>query len=160
MQGSEKHFLNTPSTLVVDSLKGLCALNPNVTLDVTHKGMHPFTYVIYLVLHILSVIYQGNPDRSKVALVCGGGSGHEPAHAGYVGALILPMCMYAFYSPNPQPEIGAGMLNGTWLCAITSPLMSSDTSKPPFVGTYLRRPVRLRSAMRLISSIMRRGKPE
>lgn len=26
-----------------------------------------------------------SPDRSKVALLCGGGSGHEPAHAGFVG---------------------------------------------------------------------------
>lgn len=31
------------------------------------------------------VVYQSNPDKSKVALICGGGSGHEPAHAGYVG---------------------------------------------------------------------------
>lgn len=31
------------------------------------------------------VVFQSNPDRSKVALICGGGSGHEPAHAGFVG---------------------------------------------------------------------------
>jgi hypothetical protein len=40
MQGSDKHFVNSPSTLVVDSLKGLCAQNPNVGLDVTHKGTY------------------------------------------------------------------------------------------------------------------------
>ncbi|KAF4570084.1 Dihydroxyacetone kinase 2 [Pleurotus pulmonarius] len=33
----------------------------------------------------LAVVYLDSLDRSKVALLCGGGSGHEPAHAGYVG---------------------------------------------------------------------------
>ena len=33
------------------------------------------------------VVYVKYHDRSKVALVCGGGSGHEPSHAGYVGTL-------------------------------------------------------------------------
>ena len=32
-----------------------------------------------------AVVYVTNPDRSKVALICGGGSGHEPAHAVFVG---------------------------------------------------------------------------
>ena len=38
MLGSDKHFLNSPTTLVVDSLKGLCAANPNLKLDATNKG--------------------------------------------------------------------------------------------------------------------------
>ena len=34
------------------------------------------------------VIYISSHDRSKVALLCGGGSGHEPAHAGFVGQFM------------------------------------------------------------------------
>ena len=33
-----KHFLNDPDTLVLDSLKGLCALNPQLALDTENKG--------------------------------------------------------------------------------------------------------------------------
>lgn len=89
MLGSDKHFLNSPSTLVVDSLKGLCAANPNLKLDVENKGrclgfwlpvLHPLDPLRW------TVLYQAYPDKNKVALICGGGSGHEPAHAGFVGA--------------------------------------------------------------------------
>ena len=37
---SAKHFLNDPDTLVLDSLRGLCALNPQLALDVKDKGKH------------------------------------------------------------------------------------------------------------------------
>ncbi|KAH7903514.1 tRNA synthetases class I-domain-containing protein [Hygrophoropsis aurantiaca] len=57
---SGKHFLNTAPSLVVDSLEGLCAANPQLALDAGNK-----------------VLYLASPDRSKVALVCGGGSGRE-----------------------------------------------------------------------------------
>ncbi|KAH8108337.1 dihydroxyacetone kinase [Phellopilus nigrolimitatus] len=85
MLGSDKHFLNTPASLVTDSLKGLCAANPAVKLDATNK-----------------VLYQIEPDRSKVAVICGGGSGHEPAHAGFVGngMLTAAVCGNVFASPN------------------------------------------------------------
>lgn len=33
------------------------------------------------------VVYLAKRDPSKVALICGGGSGHEPAHAGFVGKI-------------------------------------------------------------------------
>lgn len=33
-----KHFLNNPASLVLDSLQGLCALNPQVTLDSQNKS--------------------------------------------------------------------------------------------------------------------------
>ncbi|KLO12713.1 dihydroxyacetone kinase [Schizopora paradoxa] len=82
---SDKHFLDSPSTLVLDSLQGLCGANPSIQLDPAQK-----------------VVYQSNPDKSKVALICGGGSGHEPAHAGYVGKGMLnaAVCGNIFSSPN------------------------------------------------------------
>ncbi|AEB06606.1 dihydroxyacetone kinase DhaK subunit [Coriobacterium glomerans PW2] len=44
------------------------------------------------------------PVKGKVALVSGGGSGHEPAHAGYVGAGMLDaaVCGEVFTSPTPD----------------------------------------------------------
>ncbi|KAG7094049.1 hypothetical protein E1B28_007669 [Marasmius oreades] len=80
-----KHFLNKPEDLVSDSLEGLCALNPVLTLDRQNK-------IVHIAKH----------DRSKVALICGGGSGHEPAHAGFVGKGILTaaVCGNVFASPS------------------------------------------------------------
>ncbi|KAI9440685.1 dihydroxyacetone kinase 1 [Lactarius indigo] len=75
-----KHFLNDPSSLVVQSLQGLCAINPKLGLDTTNK-----------------VIFLADQDKSTVALVCGGGSGHEPSHAGFVAAV----CGNVFASPGP-----------------------------------------------------------
>ena len=48
---------------------------------------------------------------SKVALLSGGGSGHEPAHAGYVGQGMLDaaVCGNVFASPNPE-QILAGLM--------------------------------------------------
>ncbi|EMD38913.1 hypothetical protein CERSUDRAFT_81702 [Gelatoporia subvermispora B] len=88
MSIQSKHFTNSPEALVVDSLQGLCAVNPQVALDVTDK-----------------VVYVASPDRSKVALICGGGSGHEPAHPGFVGreyesSLAAAVCGNVFASPN------------------------------------------------------------
>ena len=42
--------------------------------------------------------------KSLVALLSGGGSGHEPAHAGYVGTGMLDaaVCGNVFASPNPE----------------------------------------------------------
>lgn len=91
MSLSDKHLLNSPSSLVVDSLSGLCAINSGLKFDATNKGGF-----LHLLIRqagskrdlLFLVVYQANPDRSKVALICGGGSGHEPAHAGFVGACL------------------------------------------------------------------------
>ncbi|KIK91520.1 hypothetical protein PAXRUDRAFT_34908 [Paxillus rubicundulus Ve08.2h10] len=80
-----KHFLNTASSLVLDSLKGLCVINPHLALDAANR-----------------VIYLAKLDRTKVALLCGGGSGHEPSHSGFVGQGILTaaVCGNVFASPS------------------------------------------------------------
>lgn len=45
-----------------------------------------------LCIFAVIAVFIANRDRSKVALMCGGGSGHEPAHAAFVGEL-LPVCL-------------------------------------------------------------------
>ncbi|KAJ7052269.1 dihydroxyacetone kinase [Mycena amicta] len=81
----QKHLLNDADTLVVDSLTGLCAVNNQLAFDPPNK-----------------VVYKSSLDRSKVALICGGGSGHEPSHAGFVGEGMLSaaVCGNVFASPN------------------------------------------------------------
>ncbi|NVN32421.1 dihydroxyacetone kinase subunit DhaK, partial [Endobacter medicaginis] len=70
-----KKLLDRPQDTVRDMLLGLAGLNPGLR-----------------VLADEDVAIAAVPDRPEdrpVALISGGGSGHEPAHAGYVGAGML-----------------------------------------------------------------------
>ncbi|MBE5997891.1 MAG: dihydroxyacetone kinase, partial [Lachnospiraceae bacterium] len=51
-----------------------------------------------------SVFVRSEPKKGKVALISGGGSGHEPAHAGYIGTGMLDaaVCGPVFTSPTPD----------------------------------------------------------
>ncbi|KAJ3338514.1 hypothetical protein HDU93_009439 [Gonapodya sp. JEL0774] len=92
-----KKFVNHASTVVLDSLKGMCMLNPGLALLEDHK-------VIYRAsLSNLSV------RNSQVQLISGGGSGHEPAHAGYVGdgMLSAAVCGDVFASPSSVAVLAA-----------------------------------------------------
>ena len=67
------------------------------------------------------VVRADAPVEGKVALVSGGGSGHEPLHAGYVGKGMLDAAVpgAVFTSPTPDPILeatkavdgGAGVLH-------------------------------------------------
>ena len=64
----------------------------------------------------IRVVVRTDWDRSRVALVSGGGAGHEPAHAGFVGAgmLTAAVCGDVFASPSVDAVL-AGIL------AVTGP---------------------------------------
>jgi len=64
----------------------------------------------------IRVVVRSGWDKSKVALVSGGGSGHEPAHAGFVGEGLLTaaVCGDVFASPSIDSVL-AGIL------AVTGP---------------------------------------
>ncbi len=98
-----KQFINTKETLVQDAIDGvlLCTGGQLARLD-----GYP---------HI-KVVVRTDWDRSKVALVSGGGSGHEPAHAGFVGRgmLTAAVCGDVFASPSVDAVL-AGIL------AVTGP---------------------------------------
>ncbi|KAJ2163030.1 Dihydroxyacetone kinase 2 [Coemansia sp. RSA 552] len=83
-----KHFITDPKTLVKDSLRGLVLANPSLAFDEAQK-------VIFT--KDLAVLRQ-----KQVTLFCGGGSGHEPAHAGFVGHGILSAAVsgHVFASPT------------------------------------------------------------
>ncbi|KAF8623069.1 hypothetical protein AX15_006521 [Amanita polypyramis BW_CC] len=82
---SSKHFLNDPESLVINSLQNVCTLNPHLSFDPKNK-----------------VVCVARHDKNKVALICGGGSGHEPAHASFVGPgmLTAAVCGNIFASPS------------------------------------------------------------
>lgn len=84
-----KKIINDPDLAVQDMLKGLVAAFPNTLKQV------PDTTV---------VVRKDAPVTGKVALVSGGGSGHEPAHAGYIGEgmLAAAVCGEVFTSPTPD----------------------------------------------------------
>ena len=64
----------------------------------------------------VKVIVRANWDRAKVAVISGGGSGHEPAHAGFVGrgALTAAVCGDIFASPTVHAVYSA-------IIAVTGP---------------------------------------
>ena len=55
------------------------------------------------------VVLRADWDRERVALISGGGSGHEPAHAGFVGEgmLTAAVCGEVFASPSVQAVLSA-----------------------------------------------------
>ncbi|XP_044281905.1 triokinase/FMN cyclase isoform X2 [Varanus komodoensis] len=71
--GSKK-LVNTIMSCADESLAGLVACNPNLQLLHGHR--------VALRSDLENV-------QGKVALISGGGSGHEPAHAGYIGRGML-----------------------------------------------------------------------
>ncbi|WP_050615474.1 dihydroxyacetone kinase subunit DhaK [Bacillus testis] len=84
-----KKILNDPNQVVKDMLAGLVAAHGGVLKQL------PGTTV---------VAKKESPVKGKVGLVSGGGSGHEPAHAGYIGKGMLDaaVCGEVFTSPTPD----------------------------------------------------------
>ncbi|MEP4198439.1 MAG: dihydroxyacetone kinase subunit DhaK [Aliishimia sp.] len=91
-------FINSKETLVTDAIDGLLETTGGA---LTRLDGYP---------HI-KVVCRADWDKSKVALISGGGSGHEPAHAGFVGAgmLTAAVCGEVFASPSVDAVL-AGIL--------------------------------------------------
>ncbi|KQY45638.1 dihydroxyacetone kinase subunit DhaK [Rhizobium sp. Root483D2] len=96
-------FINTREDLVTEAIDGLLAVSGGALVRLDG---YP---------HI-RVVLRGDWDKSQVALVSGGGSGHEPAHAGFVGKgmLTAAVCGDVFASPSVDAVL-AGIL------AVTGP---------------------------------------
>ncbi|MFE6223158.1 dihydroxyacetone kinase subunit DhaK [Streptomyces sp. NPDC057854] len=88
-----KMLINVPETVVADGLRGLAAAHPELTVDVERRV----------------VVRRDAPVAGKVALVSGGGSGHEPLHAGFVGPGMLDAACpgEVFTSPVPDQMVRA-----------------------------------------------------
>jgi phosphoenolpyruvate---glycerone phosphotransferase subunit DhaK len=88
-----KKLINTADTMLSESLNGLAAIHGDILIlgegetFVRRKALKP----------------------GKVALVSGGGSGHEPLHAGFVGSGMLDAACpgQVFTSPTPDQMLAA-----------------------------------------------------
>lgn len=80
-----KKIMNQPETLVLEMCRGIVAANPQLELINKYK-----------------VIKKRDINNHKVTLISGGGSGHEPAHAGFIGKGMLDaaVCGDVFASPS------------------------------------------------------------
>jgi dihydroxyacetone kinase-like protein len=100
-----KKLINAPDEVLVDALAGVAAAHPSLSVNVEERY----------------IVRAGGPTPGKVALVSGGGSGHEPLHGGYVGYGMLDAACpgEVFTSPVPDQilaatkavDAGAGVLH-------------------------------------------------
>jgi dihydroxyacetone kinase-like protein len=81
-----KKIINNPNDVVSEMLEGFAKANPEVEY-----------------IHEAEVIARRRKG-SKVGLVSGGGSGHEPAHAGYVGEGMLDAAVAGNVFASPSPD--------------------------------------------------------
>ena len=91
-------FINAKEDLVAEAIDGVLSASGG-TLSRLDGYPH------------IKVVFRTDWDRSKVALVSGGGSGHEPSHAGFVGQgmLTAAVCGEVFASPSVEAVL-AGIL--------------------------------------------------
>ncbi|MGF9945111.1 dihydroxyacetone kinase subunit DhaK [Priestia megaterium] len=80
-----KKIINKPEDVVLEMCKGMVLAHPELNLIEKYK-----------------VIKKEQINKNKVSIISGGGSGHEPAHAGYVGKGMLDaaVCGDVFASPS------------------------------------------------------------
>lgn len=92
-----KLFFNERKTLVSDAIDGLIYSNHHDNLARLDIDEH------------IRVVFRKDWDKSKVAIISGGGSGHEPAHAGFVGEgmLTAAVCGDVFASPSVEAVLNA-----------------------------------------------------
>lgn len=88
-----KKIINQPEAVVDEMLDGLVFTHGDILKRLNGSG----------------VILGNQLQKNKVGLVSGGGSGHEPAHAGFVGKGMLSaaVCGPVFTSPTPDQVLEA-----------------------------------------------------
>ncbi|MCC9825971.1 dihydroxyacetone kinase subunit DhaK [Streptococcus agalactiae] len=88
-----KKILNQPTDVVTEMLDGLAYVHN----DLVHR------------IEGFDIIARNEEKSGKVALMSGGGSGHEPSHAGFVGEGMLSaaVCGAVFTSPTPDQVLEA-----------------------------------------------------
>ena len=78
--------------------------NPEYVVEEMLEGM-AYAYPQYVKkLDNANVLVRKNPKTDKVALVSGGGSGHEPSHGGFVGLGMLDGAVAGAVFTSPTPD--------------------------------------------------------
>jgi dihydroxyacetone kinase-like protein len=81
-------LINDPNTVVADALRGIADAHPELRVDHENRIVHR----------------ADAPVPDKVGLVSGGGSGHEPLHAGFVGPGMLDAACAGEIFTSPVPD--------------------------------------------------------
>jgi dihydroxyacetone kinase len=91
-----KHFINDPQHIVTEAIDAEVALSGG---KLARLDGFP----------AIKVVVRKGWDRRTVAIVSGGGSGHEPSHAGFVGdgMLTAAVCGEIFASPSVDAVLAA-----------------------------------------------------
>jgi phosphoenolpyruvate---glycerone phosphotransferase subunit DhaK len=84
-----KKLINAVDDVVAEALQGMLAAHP----DLIEINLEP-----------KYVVRRGTPPAGKVALVSGGGSGHEPMHGGFVGMGMLSAACPGEVFTSPTPD--------------------------------------------------------
>ncbi|BAV49684.1 dihydroxyacetone kinase [Mesorhizobium sp. 113-1-2] len=92
-----KHFFNRRETIVTEALDGL--LRTIGSGDLARLDGYPE----------IKVVLRADWDKTKVSVVSGGGAGHEPSHAGFVGKGMLTAAVSGeiFASPSVEAVLAA-----------------------------------------------------
>ena len=124
-----KKLINAVDTVVTDALTGMAAA-------------HPDTLTVDTEQHI---IYRATAkEDGKVAIVSGGGSGHEPLHGGFVGQGMLDAACAGqiFTSPVPDQIQRATASPSSLISPIVPAPLSSSTGPSRTMGAQYLRPDR------------------
>ncbi|ABY94207.1 MULTISPECIES: dihydroxyacetone kinase subunit DhaK [Thermoanaerobacter] len=84
-----KKLINNPNDVVKEMIEGLLAAHPSYLRKLDNIDV---------------IVRKDAPVEGKVGLVSGGGSGHEPAHAGYVGYGMLDAACPGAVFTSPTPD--------------------------------------------------------
>lgn len=89
-----KKLINDPKNVVTEAVSGFATAHS----DIVRAELDP-----------VFVVRSDAPRAGKVGIVSGGGSGHEPLHAGFVGFGMLDAAVPGpvFTSPTPDPIVAA-----------------------------------------------------
>ncbi|CAG8959801.1 hypothetical protein HYFRA_00001709 [Hymenoscyphus fraxineus] len=142
---SKKHYFppTNPNTLIPLHLSALLASNPHLTYLPTHR--------VILSLHPSPSSPSPNPN---ISLISGGGSGHEPAWASYVGSGLLSAaaCGDIFASPSMKQILAA--IAATRSAKGTILLITNYTGDKLHFGLAAER---ARAAMKILGAAAKRG---
>jgi len=88
-----KKFINNVDDVLVESLSGFAAAHQ----DLVSLKLEP------------NFLTRAKKATNKVAIISGGGSGHEPLHSGFIGYGMLDAACpgYVFTSPSPDQMLAA-----------------------------------------------------
>ncbi|MEV4644065.1 dihydroxyacetone kinase subunit DhaK [Saccharopolyspora sp. NPDC049426] len=93
-----KKIINEPADVVAEALRGVAAAHPELLRVQTDPAV---------------IVRADAPVTGKVAVVSGGGSGHEPLHGGFVGSGMLAAAVPGAVFTSPTPDAVQAAITAT-----------------------------------------------